>query len=345
MKTYARDFFRIPSPRGHRTPALRVAAGVGIPLIALVLIGRVDLTIFAVFGALTGVFGRVEPHWLRLKHQSLAGLLMSLSIVGGVISGGAGITGWPLVGIGTIIAGVLSLGGDILRLRPAGPLFFIFAFMATAAVPFDGQLWEAAVAGVGSVGVALGLGFMGRLWARRTEPDRQLGEPPLPPWSRIYAQAARYVVAVGLAGAIAIASGLGHDYWAMVAACAPIAVADASGGMVRSVHRVIGTYGGVLLTAALLLVDWPPLGLAILLASLQFIGEVFVISHYSLALVFITPMALMMTEFVAPGPTGVLIADRALETTIGAAVAFLVILLSTRRQRAQARGLGSSQRD
>ncbi|GAA1857443.1 FUSC family protein [Brevibacterium marinum] len=339
MKTFARDFFRIPSPRGHRTPALRVAAGIGIPLVVLVLMGRTDLTIFAVFGALTGVFGRVEPHWLRLKHQTFAGILMSLSIVGGVICGGLGAGGWALVGVGTLIAGGLSIVADALRLRPSGPLFYIFAFMATANVPFDGMLWEAALAGVASVGIALVLGFVGRLWARRIEPDRRLEESPLPPWSRIFAQSGRYAVGVGLAGSIAIASGLGHHYWAMVAACAPIAVADASGGMVRALHRIIGTYGGVLLTAGLLTVDWPPLGLAILLASLQFVGEVFVISHYSLALVFITPMALMMTEFVAPGPTGVLVADRALETTIGAVVAFLVILASTRRQRTRAREL------
>ncbi|WP_193095541.1 hypothetical protein [Brevibacterium sp. FME17] len=51
----------------------------------------------------------------------------------------------------------------------------------------------------------------------------------------------------------------------------------------------------------------PPHGLAILIAALQFAGEV------------------------------VVIADRALETTIGAVIAFLVILLTTRRQRARER--------
>lgn len=339
MKTFAREFFRVPSPRGHRTPALRVAAGIGIPLIVLVLMGRTDLTIFAVFGALTGVFGRVEPHWLRLKHQSLAGLLMSLSIVGGVLCGGFGVSAWALVGIGTLIAGALSIVSDLLRLRPSGPLFYIFAFMATASVPFEGQLWEAAATGVASVGVALILGFMGRLWARRTEPDRQLAETPLPPWSRIYSQAGRYFVALGLAGSIAIMSGLGHHYWAMVAAAAPISAAGASGGLIRAAYRIIGTYAGVLLTAALLTVQWPPLGLAILIAALQFVGEVFVISHYSIALVFMTPVALMMTEFVAPGPAGSIVADRALETTIGAVIAFFVILLTTRRQRAREREL------
>ena len=344
MKTYARDFFRIPSPRGHRTPALRVAAGIGIPLIILILMGRTDLTIFAVFGALTGVFGRVEPHWLRLKHQTFAGILMSLSIVGGVISGGFGINGWALVGRSAPSSPVfLSIVADVLRLRPSGPLFYIFAFMATASVPFDGQLWEAALTGVASVGVALVLGFMGRLWARRTEPDRQLAEAPLPAWSRIYAQAGRYVVALGLAGSIGVMSGLGHHYWAMVAAAAPISAVGASGGLIRAVYRIIGTYAGVLLTAALLTIQWPPLGLAFLIAALQFAGEVFVISHYSIALVFMTPVALMMTEFVAPGPTGTLVADRALETTIGAVIAFFVILLTTRKQRAQERSLRQTQ--
>ncbi|MDN5551479.1 MAG: FUSC family protein [Brevibacterium sp.] len=85
------------------------------------------------------------------------------------------------------------------------------------------------------------------------------------------------------------------------------------------------------------------MGLAFLIAALQFAGEVFVISHYSIALVFMTPVALMMTEFVAPGPTGTLVADRALETTIGAVIAFFVILLTTRKQRAQERSLRQTQ--
>jgi hypothetical protein len=78
--------------------------------------------------------------------------------------------------------------------------------------------------------------------------------------------------------------------------------------------------------------------LAVLLAALQFVGEVFVIRHYSIALVWMTPVAPMMTEFVAPKPAGVLVLDRALETTLGASIAFIVILLTTRRLRHTAAG-------
>lgn len=332
MKQHAREFFHVPPAQGHRIPALRVAAGIAVPLVALVLMGRTDLTIYAVFGALTGVYGRVEPHWLRLKHQTFAGIIMGFSVVGGVAVAGR-VADWGLVALSTVIAGVLSLAADYLRLRPAGPFFYLFAFTGSASIPFRGALWEAALTTAGSVAVVLFLGFAGRLRARHADPRRGLREAPHPPWPRMLVHAGRYTVAIGAAGSLATLAGLGHSYWAMVAAAAPIAAADATGGLVRAVHRTVGTYGGVLLTAFLLTIDWRPLQLAVLLAALQFVGEVFVIRHYSIALVFMTPVALMMTEFVAAKPAGVLVTDRAVETTIGAAVAFIVILLTTRRQR------------
>ncbi|WP_255767666.1 FUSC family protein [Pseudarthrobacter sulfonivorans] len=314
-------------------PALRVALGIAIPLLALVLAGHTDLTIYALFGALTGVYGRVEAHWLRLKHQSFAGLIMCASVIGGVAASMAGLAGWSLVALSTVIAGALSLAADFLRLRPAGPFFFLFAFTASASIPFRQPPWEAAAAVGASVAVVLVLGFAGRLRARRRDPGRMLHEPPHRPWPRMLAHAGRYVLAIGVAGSIATLAGLGHSYWAMVAAAAPIAAADAGGGLVRAVHRILGTYGGVLLTALLLTMQWTPLQLAVLLAALQFVGEVFVIRHYSIALVWMTPVALMMTEFVAPKPAGVLVFDRALETTLGAGIAFIVILLTTRGLR------------
>lgn len=333
MQQQVRDFFHVPPARGHRIPALRVAIGIAIPLLMLVLLGRTDLTSYALLGALTGVYGRTEPHWLRLKHQGFAGIIMCASVIGGVAAGATGPTPWVLVALGAALAGVLSLAADFLRLRPAGPFFFLFAFTASAAIPFHGQLREAAAAAAGSVAVVLVLGFAGRLRARRVDPRRNLREPAHRPWPRMLKHAGRYVLAVGLAGSLAMLAGLGHSYWAMVAAAAPIAAADATGGLVRAVHRILGTYGGVLLTACLLTVDWTPLQLAVLLAALQFVGEVFVIRHYSIALVWMTPVALMMTEFVAPKPAGMLVTDRAVETTLGAGIAFLVILLTTRQHR------------
>ena len=186
----------------------------------------------------------------------------------------------------------------------------------------------------GSVAVVLVLGFAGRIFSRRNYPDRGLREPPRAAPALSLQRVGRYVVAVGAAGTLALLLGMGHNYWAMVAAAAPIAAADATAGLTRSVHRIIGTYGGVILTALLLLAPWTPFELVFLLALLQFIGEVFVIRNYSVALVFMTPVALLMTEFVARQPPHVLVMDRAVATTVGAVTAFLVIWFTTRTQRA-----------
>lgn len=50
------------------------------------------------------------------------------------------------------------------------------------------------------------------------------------------------------------------------------------------------------------------------------------IRHQSLGLVFLTPVALMMTDFVISTPAQQLIRDRVWETTLGAAVAMTLIL-------------------
>jgi hypothetical protein len=124
-------------------------------------------------------------------------------------------------------------------------------------------LGEAALTTAGGVAVVLLLGFAGRLRARRMDPRRGLREAPHPPRPRMFMHAGRYTVAIGAAGSLATLADLGHSYWAMIAAAAPIAAADATRGLVRAVHPTVGFYGGGLLTACLL----SQLQLAVLLAA------------------------------------------------------------------------------
>ena len=67
--------------------------------------------------------------------------------------------------------------------------------------------------------------------------------------------------------------------------------------------------------------------LVILVMVLQFPTELFMVRHYGLALTFFTPVILLMTQLASPiGPMS-LLADRGLETLIGAAVGITVVLL------------------
>lgn len=71
--------------------------------------------------------------------------------------------------------------------------------------------------------------------------------------------------------------------------------------------------------------------LVLVVAVLQSVAELFVVRNYGFAMIFITPLALLMNLLVGTAPTDVLLRDRALETLIGAVVGITVALLPTRR--------------
>ena len=54
---HLQDFFHVrPAERDH-IPAFRIALGVAVPLLTLLAIGRLDLAIYAAFGAFTSTPG------------------------------------------------------------------------------------------------------------------------------------------------------------------------------------------------------------------------------------------------------------------------------------------------
>src|SRR5699024_3379730 len=66
---------------------------------------------------------------------------------------------------------------------------------------------------------------------------------------------------------------------------------------------------------------------------LQFLAEIFVLRDYSAALLFITPLALLMAQLGHPQPAAELLASRAVETVIGVIVGMLVVLIRFSRER------------
>lgn len=69
------------------------------------------------------------------------------------------------------------------------------------------------------------------------------------------------------------------------------------------------------------------------MALLQALAELLVGRNYALALVAITPLALLMVHLAAPAPTSQLLADRGIETVIGVLVGLAVGYLTWVRGR------------
>ena len=332
-------FTMAPANKDHQA-AIRCAVGVFVPLISLVLLGRLDLAIFASFGAFTGIYGRNEPHGRRLVLQLRAGTLMLGIILLGALTARAGTElaltpsdrTWLQVLATTLVAGGCSLIVARWRLRPAGSLFHIFAFAAIASIPHQPPLWQGMLVSVLTVAFSLLVGLSSRVVPSRRQ--SWLRPPPvrLTAGERRAArlEAVGYLVAAGLAGTLATLAGerlgFGHNYWAMVAAVVPLVGHTTRHRISRGVQRIIGTALGLVLLAAILLLEPAPWLTVLVIAACQFGAEMFIARQYVLAQIFVTPLALISTLLVAPVPAGTLLRDRFLETLIGAAVGIAVVL-------------------
>ncbi|WP_313408283.1 FUSC family protein, partial [Aeromicrobium sp.] len=136
--------------------------------------------------------------------------------------------------------------------------------------------------------------------------------------------------AVGLAAAAATAFGLGHPYWASVGAAAATAGPSTRHRMVRGLHRAVGTIAGVLVAAALLALDLGTLPTIVLVIALQVGAELLAGRNHAIALVLITPLALLMVQLGSPTPVSTLLADRLVDTVLGVAVGLVVVVAGDR---------------
>lgn len=139
--------------------------------------------------------------------------------------------------------------------------------------------------------------------------------------------ALRMALGTGLAGGTALALGLGHGYWAAISAAAVLHSINVRTAAQRAVQRTLGTVAGLGLALGVLALDPGPMMLVLLIVLLEFLLEYVVTRNYGLGVVFLTPLALLLSELAAPAPPGTLVADRALASVLGIVVALLCALV------------------
>jgi hypothetical protein len=136
----------------------------------------------------------------------------------------------------------------------------------------------------------------------------------------------RMALAAGIAGVVSELCGIGHPYWAILTATIVINQwMDRLTATRRAAHRAVGTLIGIGVVWAVS-VAHPTPGSAAVAVIFCMIGQYLIFPmNYALALIFITPMALLA---VAAAGTGEAVAtitlDRLIDTVIGAAAAIVV---------------------
>ncbi|GAA4366865.1 FUSC family protein [Paeniglutamicibacter cryotolerans] len=326
-----------PGNRDHLI-GLRTALGIFVPLVTLLLLDRLDLTVFVVFGAFTGIYGRVQGYGNRLYAQARAGavflVVMALAMAASTYlidhkdpSRGT----WTIVGLTALMAGVASVVVAWLRLRPAGSLFHIFAFAAIASLPAQPPVAQGLGTALATIVFSILLGLAGILRPGYRSLAPFIPRRPVGAVERrmILLEGVGYLVAAGLAGSAAALLGpalsTGHPYWAMVAAVVPLVGHTTAHRIRRGLHRVLGTLVGLGLMALIVVAHPPVWALILVIGAAQFAAEMFVTRNYFIAQIFVTPLALVGVSLVT-GPSVQLFYDRALETVLGSAIGVLVVL-------------------
>lgn len=316
-----------PPMEDHR-PALRVALGLAIPGIALLAAGSPDLIIYAVFGAITGMYGRTETRGRRFAHQTQGAVILVLGVAIGVALANSHVPPAVLVIAAVTFASIGSVVTDYLALKPEGPFYGVFALGAIATVP-AGRVAPASAILLCAATALLSV-LLGILDApRAAEPVTRLA---LPNRRDVLIHAGRYALSITAAGTAGLALGVDHANWAIAAAAGPLAAADASGRVRRGIHRLGGTFIGLAVAAALLVPGPSEYVLAICVMALLFPTELFMAHHHAVALGFFTPLIMLMTDLAVPTEPLVLLADRGIDTIIGvtAAIAVSMLLPGTR---------------
>ncbi|MDN3311359.1 FUSC family protein [Microbacterium oryzae] len=349
--SFLRDFLHVQPARGEWTVAAKAALSALLPLLALWATGRLDWAMYASFGAMACLFGRTLPLPQRLRAQGEAGLTLVVAILLGVTVGLSPVRELVLIPVAAVFATGMAVVAHRRNWHPPGVLFQVFALGATASTPHVvADLLPGALVSLAAVALSLTLTYLTSLarhlwrrrggrttpaWPRRTPtPGTLPGDGPEWPLRHYVI---RYAAGIALAGALATAVGVGHPYWAIVSVVVPMAAPSAGARTLRGVQRVVGTLAGVLVTWVLLSFSPSPLALILIVTAMQVGAELFVARNYTIALLFITPLALCMVQLGHPLPVAQLVSDRAIETVLGVAVALVLTLVTReRRQRGDA---------
>lgn len=316
---------------------VRAGIAVVVPLTVLALMGRLDWGAYAAFGAFTSLYGRSEPYGLRLRSMCVAAIGLVVSIAAGALIAAFGAPLWV-----TVIALVAVTAGGTLAasgfdLLPRGAIFYVFGLLVCAQIPTPvDELGPRMLVAVLATAFALALGMSGWL-LRRAAPDRfsglfrSLGRVPrmtsVMRDRRTWLAVAQCVIGGLVAGAIALTLHTGHPYWAVVSAVVVIPSPRGAHTTRRAIERIVGTALG-LGTAWLLLSPNPPTWVLILAVGIcQCVTELLVGWFCAAALLFITPLALAVSELGNQSSVGLLLGDRLIETVIGACIGLVLVLI------------------
>lgn len=303
---------------------LTAALSVSGPVILGAAFGQFYLGLIASLGGLAGLYLRQTC----VRHRLVSTFFISVGLcicfcLGALATKNVGLQ----LAVLALVTGLASFVARIYKMPPPGSFFFIMVACAGFTLPLaPDAFW-----------LSMGLVLVGGAWAcalvlvyslwqklRQTLPKRT---PPVLKEARLFAcglEALTLAFFLTLSYAFALWLGFEQPYWAPVSCIAILQGVNFRTLWQRKLHRVLGTVVGM--GAAWLLFFWGPgaWSLAFMMFGLIFIIETLITRNYGWAVVFMTPLTMILAEGDAMSTVNTsLMLSRFVDVLVGGAVGYV----------------------
>jgi len=305
-----------PSNRRWQMPFAAALAS-GLPLMVGAYFGHLDYGLISSLGGLVFLYQPHTPLSHRMTWLMVCGFGMSACYTLRAIAHFLPLTKAGMLGF---IAVLVTMVCRFYRIGPPGSLFFVMAAAIAAYTPgtVDDIPLRVGLLTMGALLASLIAFFYSLYILRLQAPD---AVAPLPPASFDFVVFDSIVIGafVGLSLAVAQALQLDRPYWVPISCLAVIQGVSVRAVWNRQIHRVLGTAVGMLLAWGIIALPLSPWGIAVMVIVLAFIIETTVVRHYGFAVIFITPLTILLAEAPTLGhlPAAELLQSRFIDTVLG----------------------------
>ncbi|MCV2219913.1 FUSC family protein [Thauera sp. Sel9] len=305
-----------PSNRRWQMP-FAAALATGLPLLVGAYFDRLEYGLISSLGGLVFLYLPNTPLSHRMTWLMACAFGMSASYTLGTIVHFLPLAKAVMLGFITVL---VSMVARFYRIGPPGSLFFVLAAAIAAYTP--GTVEEIPLrVGLLTMGTLLAslIAFFYSLHVLRLEAPE--APAPLPPADFDFIVLDSIVIGacVSLSLAIAQALQLDRPYWVPISCVAVIQGVSLRAVWNRQLHRVLGTAVGMLLAWGIISLPLSPWSIAPIVIVLTFIIESTVVRHYGFAVIFITPLTIVLAEAPTLGqlPAVELLQSRFIDTVLG----------------------------
>ena len=320
-KQELKEVFKLKSNNRHWSVPVLASLCVGIPLFMGYMIDAFSSALTISLAGLVILYMPTNSNFVTRMAKMLIcsfGFVVSFSI--GIMFSFNPIISCIVFGIFSAIIHWLSLW---LKMSPPGNFFFIMLAALSSGVPFNLEKIPEHI-GLVTIGTILAcfLALAHSLMIRRPDIIKETSGM----FHEVHFQkdadyAESFIVGFFMFSSLLIGhlSGLNKPYWIPISCLAVMQGATTHHIWRRGFYRILGTALGMGLCWIILSTFKDPLGICIAIVALQFIIESTVTRNYTLAVLFITPMTILLAEAanpIAQSPTE-LITSRLVDVLIG----------------------------